>query len=64
MAHAIAHHDTNGGFFGRARKAVADYKLYRQTLNELDSLSNRELRDLGLSRFSVRQVAYDAVYGG
>ena len=40
-----------------------DYRLYRRTLTELDSLSNRQLRDLGLSRHSVCQVAYDSVYG-
>jgi uncharacterized protein YjiS (DUF1127 family) len=51
------------GFFAGVRKAFADYRLYRQTLAELDALSNRELRDLGLSRLSIRQVAYDSVYG-
>jgi uncharacterized protein YjiS (DUF1127 family) len=45
------------------RKAFADYRLYRRTLGELDGLSDRELRDLGLSRLSIRQVAYDSVYG-
>ena len=51
------------GLFPGLRKAFGDYRLYRQTLTELDSLSNRELRDLGLSRHSIRQVAYDSVYG-
>lgn len=51
------------GIFAGVRKAFADYRLYRQTLSELDGLSNRELRDLGLSRLSIRQVAYDSVYG-
>ena len=51
------------GLIGGVRKAFADYRLYRRTLGELEALSNRELRDLGLSRFTIRQVAYDSVYG-
>lgn len=51
------------GIFARISGAIADYKLYRRTLAELEGLTNRELRDLGLSRFSIRQVAYDSVYG-
>ncbi len=51
------------GFAARVRKALADYQLYRSTIAELEGLNNRELRDLGLSRFSIRQVAYDSVYG-
>ena len=50
-------------FAARISKAVADYRLYRTTLDELDSLSDRELADLGLSRLSVRDVAYESVYG-
>ena len=51
------------GWLGRVRRAFADYQLYRQTRDELESLSARELHDLGLSRFAIRQVAYDSVYG-
>ena len=51
------------GLFSRLSGAIADYRLYRRTLAELEGLSNRELRDLGISRFSVRQIARDAVYG-
>jgi len=50
------------GPLARLRRAYVDYRTYRQTIGELESLSNRELRDLGLSRFSIRQVAYDSVY--
>ena len=53
----------HGGLFGRIRKAVEDYRVYRQTLGELEQLNDRELRDLGLSRFAIRDVAYDSVYG-
>ena len=55
--------DRGNGFFAGIRKAFADYRLYRRTLTELQDLTDRELRDLGLSRFSVRDVAYDSVYG-
>jgi uncharacterized protein YjiS (DUF1127 family) len=51
------------GVFASFRKALADYRLYRRTLSELENLTNRELRDLGLSRLSIRQIAYDSVYG-
>lgn len=51
------------GLLARVRKAIADYRTYRQTIDELASLSDRELADLGLSRFSVREIAYQSVYG-
>lgn len=54
---------TENGLVARFRKMVADYRLYRQTLEELQSLSSRKLADLGLSRASVRQIAREAVYG-
>lgn len=64
---ASIHHAEFGqarpGLFARLNGAISDYRLYRRTLAELEGLSNRELRDLGISRFAVRQVAYDAVYG-
>ena len=44
-------------------KAWTQYRTYRRTLAELESLSNRELRDLGVSRHSIRQIARDSVYG-
>lgn len=51
------------GLLARVRRAIADYRTYRQTIGELNSLNDRELADLGLSRFSVREVAYESVYG-
>lgn len=39
------------------------WKTYRTTLNELNSLSDRELNDLGLHRTSLTAVARDAAYG-
>ena len=37
------------------------YRLYRETLNELSGLSDRELADLGLHRSQIRDVARSAV---
>jgi uncharacterized protein YjiS (DUF1127 family) len=35
-------------------------RVYRQTLNGLEALSNRELADLGLHRSELRRVAREA----
>jgi len=39
---------------------VSAYRRYRETLRELSHLSNRELEDLGLSRFQIATVARQA----
>lgn len=39
------------------------YRTFRQTLEELSSLSDRDLTDLGLSRGNLRAIAYQAAYG-
>lgn len=44
-----------------AKTRFAHYRLYRQTVNELSALSDRELADLGLHRAIVRQLAMQAV---
>jgi len=43
---------------------TARYRTYRRTLAELQSLSDRDLTDLGVSRLSIRSIAYKAAYGG
>lgn len=64
MAHALTYEHSRGlGTLARARKAFADYRLYRQTLDELDALSDRELADLGISRLNITTIARDAAYG-
>ena len=35
-------------------------KVYTQTVNELSSLSNKELADIGMSRGMIRAVALEA----
>jgi len=66
MAHAItlnAHVDgrEQPGLLARVRLMLADYHAYREVYDELDSLSDRELADIGLSRLGIRDVARDAV---
>ncbi|MEM8803320.1 MAG: DUF1127 domain-containing protein [Pseudomonadota bacterium] len=56
-------HKANG-FFGRIIENIARYRVYRTTLDELTNLSERELRDLGISRSEVRGIAYRAAFGG
>ena len=41
----------------------AKYQTYRETMNELGSLTDRDLADLGLSRGDMHRVAVEAAYG-
>lgn len=70
MAYVSANHTAHASllervseFLAHQRQAYADQRLYVRTMNELKSLSNRELADLGLCRSSLHDVAYKAVYG-
>ena len=49
---------------GDLTQRVERYKTYRRTLDDLETLSDRELVDLGLSRTMLRAVAYKAAYDG
>ena len=40
---------------------IATWKRYSRTVAELQSLSNRELADLGIMRTDIQRVAKDAV---
>ncbi len=44
-------------------KRLDRYRLYRTTLAELATLSDRECDDLGIDRYSLREVARQAAYG-
>ncbi|ETD87725.1 DUF1127 domain-containing protein [Rhodobacter capsulatus] len=50
-------------FLASIREALARRKVYRQTLAELRSLSNRELNDLGMHRSMLTRIALEAAYG-
>jgi uncharacterized protein YjiS (DUF1127 family) len=41
---------------------IRAYKLYRQTVSQLSELSDRELADLGMSRFEITAVARKATF--
>ena len=47
----------------KARGDYAKWRVYRRTLNELYTLSDRDLSDLGLSRSAIRGIALEAAYG-
>ena len=51
------------GFLSRFSAVLANYRLFRKTIDELESLSDRELSDLGISRVSIRDIARESVYG-
>lgn len=44
------------------REAAAKRQTYRKTLAELESLSARDLADLGIAPSSIREIAYRAAY--
>ena len=45
------------------RTAFAQRRTYRRTLDELHSLGDRELDDLGIYRGDLRRIAHEAAYG-
>lgn len=52
------------GLIGGLTQRIQRYRTYRQTLEELESLSDRELDDLNISRHQMRGIAYRAAYDG
>ena len=54
-------------FFVSITAGLADrvhrYSLYRQTLNELSQLSDRDLADIGVSRGAITSIAIEHAYG-
>jgi uncharacterized protein YjiS (DUF1127 family) len=54
---------TDAGRLTRLRQAWRNWRQYRRTLEELASLDDRELQDLGISRLVIRDIAYESVYG-
>ncbi len=53
----------SGGLIGALKTAIAQRRVYAQTVAELNQLNDRELADLGISRFSIAEVAHEAAYG-
>lgn len=51
------------GMIVRFQEARARRAVYRQTVNELSNLSNRELADLGIHRSMITRIATEAAWG-
>lgn len=51
-------------FFTTLSARRAQYAVYLTTVRELESLSARELNDLGIHHGSIRAIAYQAAYEG
>lgn len=41
------------------RKTLRKWAAYQQTVRELNSLNNRQLNDLGISRTDISRIARD-----
>jgi uncharacterized protein YjiS (DUF1127 family) len=52
-----------GEIRAHAAEAYKNWRIYRQTLSELQALSPRELADLGLHSSQLRRIALEAAYG-
>lgn len=49
--------------FTAAQEALGRRRVYRQTLNELNALTDRELADLGIARSMISRIAIEAAEG-
>ena len=47
----------------RIRAALALRADYMRSVNELRSLTDRELNDIGIARSDVHRIAWEGVYG-
>jgi uncharacterized protein YjiS (DUF1127 family) len=47
-------------FFASLAQRWAAYQTYRHTLSELETLNDRELNDIGISRWDIRRIARDS----
>jgi len=45
------------------REQMAKRALYRKTISELQSLTGRELSDLGIHRSAIKGIALEAAFG-
>ncbi|WP_040615572.1 DUF1127 domain-containing protein [Oceanicola granulosus] len=51
------------GLVNEYRERQAKYNVYRRTVTELSSLTDRDLADLGVHRSQIRGLAHEAAYG-
>ncbi len=55
--------DRFGAYRGRLREARAKRELYNRTLRELSLLTDRDLADIGISRYAIEDLAHEHAYG-
>lgn len=55
--------DRFSGLLAQVKVMIARRAVYNQTVRELNVLTDRELADLGLSRYDIETVAREAAYG-
>ena len=70
MALANELHSVESGILRRLSAMVANFRearqrgrVFRQTLRELNALTERELADLGIARSMITRIAHEAAYG-
>lgn len=70
MAYAHTTHTSTSGildriaeFYNAAQEARSRRRIYRQTVEELGALSNRELADIGIQRSMIAHIALEAADG-
>ena len=67
-------HHADGGLYERVSNGIKTWRaerevraqkdrVYRQTLKELNSLSRRDLDDIGIHPSSIKAIAHEAAYG-
>ena len=50
-------------FLARLSDQRRRYRVYRQTIGELNALNDRDLADLGINRSMIEAIATEAAYG-
>lgn len=55
------HKPSGKGIIMNVARSFNNWRKYRQTVNELGRMSNRELLDLGISRGDIDRIARGAV---
>jgi len=54
-------------WFEAGKKSATEHRAqrsaYLRTLHALQSMPDRDLADIGISRLSIKEIAYDAAYG-
>jgi uncharacterized protein YjiS (DUF1127 family) len=70
MAYVNTTHTARKGFADRLAylkdtvlTAINQRRVYTRTVAELNSLTDRELADLGISRLGIAEIAREAAYG-